>query len=969
LLHRFALTAAACSLTLAAQEIVPIDSQSGLARFEQQFGPGWTVWQGAHGVPYRVFGPGAQLMPAPGVQTAEDARVAAARFIEQHGAWLGVVPGQVRETHFGEGRFVLSLAYQQLVAGVPVWNAYLKFTFNRGDGGLAIFGSEAIPGLRVSTQPALDRDQAVTEFMKITGWRPQLGHMHHDPHLEIAPGDDNVYRLAWKVTGEFRDRPEAWSIWIDANNGVERKRESQIHYCGLDGKDNADQAAPAAAPLIGNVSGWISPIPGGHGAANPPQLLPMANVRVDVAGVGFAFTDASGDFSIPFAGTTPQTATISLNNGQWWGPVTDDSGTPVQSQTVSLTPGVSSNIVFNAGLAEYTTAQCNAVQYTGAIHDYVKRVVPTMVVIDPPINIRVNVAASCNATFSGSTINFYRISATCNNTATASVVAHEYGHSVDSRNGGIGSTPRTPSEGVGDVHSIYLQDDPDIGTDFYIATRPGIRNGNNTLTHPLTGTTQAVHTFGQPYMGWAWNLLNEARTTYGAGPGYQIAETAVFEGIGTNPRDMLDHILDAYEANDNDSNLNNGTPNIDVFAKASLRRHFIRPVFHPIKFTHTPLADQSSGGAFTIDADVITTMGALTAVTLNFDPGTGSFAALPMTNVSGNTFRATSPVVGTRALARYFISATNNLGNSYRIPAEVGDSFAVAVGSKATVFSDNFEVANANWTFGTTWSRHTPIGRNYDPNAAASGLFVAGVNRSATDERMSTTSGTQSLTSVAINTTGRFGTRLRFKRWATNSNNGACNVLVGGVAVQTAAIPNDQAWKTFDLDVSAQADNRAAVTIQFNNVSTTSDGVGGFTIDDVELYTLGSPCPALATYSPGLAGVSGIPTLAAVGEPRVGNAAFALNLGSAAPNAPIAWVVGAAVANIPIFGGVVAVQPDIVIALGTNGSGAASLALAVPNVPALANRALFTQVAVADAAAVQGIALSPAARITICANP
>ncbi len=968
MLHRFALAAVACSLTLTAQDPSPVDSQAGRNRFEQQFGPDWTVWQGAFGVPYRVFGPGAQLLPVPGVHTAEDARQAVDRFLEQHGAWLGVTSDSVRETHFGEGRFVLSLAYQQLVAGVPVWNAYLKFTFNKGDGGLAIFGSEAIPGLRVNPNPAIDHNEAVTQFMKLTGWRPQLGSMQHAPYLEIAPGEDNVYRLAWKVTAEFKDRPEAWSIWLDARNGAELKRESQIHYCGF-GSDSKDQPAPAAAPLLGNVSGWMSPKPGGHGTANPPQLLPMANIRVDVAGVGFAFTDANGDFSIPFAGTTVQTATIGLANGQWWTTLTD-SAAPIQSQTVSLTPGVPAGIVFNGVPSEFNTAQVNAVQYTGEIHDYVKRVVPTMTVIDAPMTIVVNLAQTCNAFFSGSSINFYRLGGTCNNTATASVVAHEYGHGVDARNGGIGSTPRTPSEGIGDVHSIYLQDNPDIGTDFYQATRPGIRTGLNSLTHPLTGTSQAVHTFGQPYMAWSWDLLTEARSTYGSSLGYQIAELAIFESIATNPRDMLDCILDAYEVDDNDSNLNNGTPHIDVLAKASLRRHFIRPVFHPIKFTHTPLADQSSGASgFTIDADVTTTIGALTTVSLSFDPGTGSFSTIPMTNVSGNTWRATTPAVANRRLARYSIVASNNVGNSYRIPAETNDSFVVAVGQKASVFGDTFEVANASWTFGTSWSRHTPIGRNYDPTAAASGSFVAGVNRSATDERQSTTSGTQSLTSVAINTTGRFGTRLRFKRWATNSNAGACNVLVGGVAVQTASIPNDQAWKTFDFDVAAQADNRAAVQIQFNNVSTTSDGVGGFTIDDVELYTLGTPCPALTAYSPGLAGVSGIPTLAAVGEPRLGNSAFAINLASAAASAPIAWVIGAATANIPVFGGVVAVQPDLVLALGTNGSGAATQPIPVPNIAALVNQSLFTQVAIVDAAAVQGIALSAAARITVCAQP
>lgn len=970
--HRFAFTVAVTALALTAQEPTPIDSPAGQARFEAEFGSGWTVWHGAYGVPYRVFGPGAQLLPVPGVQTLEDARAAVARLIERHGAWLGVSFSDMRETHRGEGRFVMSLAYQQMVRGIPVWNAYLKFTFNRGDGGLAIFGSEAIPGLRVDPRPAIDRDAAIASFMQLTGWRPQLGHMHHDPYLEIAPGSDGVYRLAWKVTGEFDRRPEAWSIWIDAATGGELMRESQVHYCGFggDGKDSAE-GSPAAAPLIGNVSAWLSPKPGGLGAANPQQLLPMGNIRVNVSGVGFAFTDANGDFSIPFAGTTPQTATISLANGQWWSTLTDDTGTPIQSQTVTLTPGVASNIVFNVSRTEYETAQVNAVEYAGEIHDYVKSVVPTMSAIDAPVTIRVNIDDSCNAYFSGSSINFYRLSGSCNNTATASVVSHEYGHSVDSRNGGIGSSPRTPSEGIADVHSLYLLDDPNIGLDFYQASRPGIRDGRNTLTHPLTGSSQAVHTFGQPYMGWSWDLLTEARATYGGSVGYQIAETTMFESIVLNPRDMLDYILDAYAANDNDSDLNNGTPNIDVLAKASSRRHFIRPVYHPIKFTHTPLADQTSGASgFTVDVDVTTTIGSLASVVLNFDPGTGAFSAIPMTNVGGNTFRASTPAVADRRVARYNIVASNTTGNTYRLPAEVNDAFVVAVGDKTSRFADGFETANANWTFGTNWSRHTPFGRNYDPNAAASGNFVAGINRSGTDERQPTSSATRSLTSVAIDNSAGTGTRLRFKRWATNSSGGACNVLVNGSSVLAATTPNDQAWKTFDLDVSGLADNNAAVVIRFDNVTTVSDNVGGFTIDEVELYNLNTPCPALATYSPGLAGVNGIPTLGATGgQPRIGNAGFGLALGSARPNAPVAWIVGGATANIPVFGGVLAARPDLVVSLATDGSGNAALPLGVPNMPILVGQSLFTQVAVADAAAVQGIALSPAARLQVCGRP
>ena len=72
---------------------------------------------------------------------------------------------------------------------------------------------------------------------------------------------------------------------------------------------------------------------------------------------------------------------------------------------------------------------------------------------------------------------------------------------------------------------------------------------------------------------------------------------------------------------------------------------------------------------------------------------------------------------------------------------------------------------------------------------------------------------------------------------------------------------------------------------------------------------------------------------------------------------------------LAMFGGVIAVRPDLVLSLGTSAAGTATLPLPVPNVLALVNQSLFTQVAVGDAAAVQGIALTAAARLQVCAQP
>ena len=61
---------------------------AGLAAWQREFGPGWTVWPNANGTPHRVFGPGALIGTEP-VRTVADARAAAAAILAAHGDWFG----------------------------------------------------------------------------------------------------------------------------------------------------------------------------------------------------------------------------------------------------------------------------------------------------------------------------------------------------------------------------------------------------------------------------------------------------------------------------------------------------------------------------------------------------------------------------------------------------------------------------------------------------------------------------------------------------------------------------------------------------------------------------------------------------------------------------------------------------------------------------------------------------------------
>jgi hypothetical protein len=975
---------------LAAQAKPPtVGFQEAFTRFQEEHGDGWTVWHGAHGVPYRMFGPGATVS-VDGVRTIAEARDAAQLLLAQHGDLLAARWQDLREHHAAAGNRIVVLQYQQLHQGVPVKGAFVDFRFHKGDGRLSMLGATTVPGLIVDTRATLTSAEAVDRYVRLMGNDP-AGARRIDAStaatgLEICADDHGRYQLCWRVAAGGDGSPARWRLWLHAHDGHEVHREQAVFF--FHGGDTPEPASPRpgpppAATLRGNIKGLVSPPPRGIVTANPATSVPLAGVKVTVAGVGSAFTDNKGDFSIPYTGTAKQNVTVSLAVGRWWSELKDGYTAPVQSLSGVLDPaGQPTNFVFNATPSEFNTAQANGVHYVMQLHDYLKGIVPSMTAIDQTIKIEVNLDSafggflkSCNAFYGQGKISFFRKKGACNNYATPGVIAHEYTHFVDEKNGGVAQTPRSPYEGIADVVAMYYMDhhthQEDIRTNGSIS-----RSGTNTKTQ--------AHTFGQPFSGFCWDFLTFCKSALGTTTGKAVAASAVMQSILANPQDMLDFILQIYIADDNDSNLNNGTPHIDLLAKAALKRHFLRPVFHNIVITHTPQADASSGSSgFTVTGNFTSHLGSVNGAWLYYAVGDGSpFSKVAMTAKGGGTYQASIPPVLGADVVRYYLEGTNDKGNTTRLPAEVGDSFVFVVGSKTTILKDDFETTSSNFTASGAsspegWTRHKPFGRNYDPVAATSGSWVWGVNRSSTDERYSDKSNqVVRLDSKTLDLTGKKGVRLRFRRWLTSTSyvvnsttsSSVGYVYVNGNLVHSGAKANDQAWRTYDLDISTHADNKASVVIRFEFQHNDADGVGGFTLDDVEVYAVDiTPCPGHTSYSAGSTGSAGVPELVSVGgRPDPGNRSFGIALTKAKASSLAATVFGTAKGSIPFAGGTLAVSPQVVLLHLTTASGTADLGLAVPNSAALRGLSLFAQSLVQDSAAVGGVALSNAIEIKVC---
>src|SRR4029077_20548933 len=99
--------------------------------------------------------------------------------------------------------------------------------------------------------------------------------------------------------------------------------------------------------------------------------------------------------------------------------------------TLSSTAPAGGALDFNWTPGTADTASRNAYYQASAAHAYIKALDPGFVGLDYRVPCIINIPATCNAYWDGSSINFFRYGGGCPNTATiADVIFHEYGHGV-----------------------------------------------------------------------------------------------------------------------------------------------------------------------------------------------------------------------------------------------------------------------------------------------------------------------------------------------------------------------------------------------------------------------------------------------------------------------------------------------------------------------------------------------------------
>jgi hypothetical protein len=494
-----------------------------------------------------------------------------------------------------------------------------------------------------------------------------------------------------------------YRTWVDAVTGEIVRRENQVTHA-------------YSGQVLGDVE-----IPT-YCSGNTPNT-PFAHMNVNVSGVGVAETDASGNFSI--AGSGPSRSFTAQFDGPFVN--VNCSGCAGGDGTFSGTidADVPEAIYFNS--ATYRADERDCFYFINKTRDFVNSIDPAWSY--PKVTANVNLNNTCNANWGGTVLNFFRTGGGCHNTGEiGDVMAHEYGHCIQQSllgsqglNGG--------GEGNGDIAGTFVIDGSVIGIGFQSCSNglscpgPSCRDCENTLQWPTDAVGREVHDAGRVICGFNWDVWQAMVDTYGAEMGKaKTAELWHFSRkmFGNPGYDLDDQAFDYFVVNDDDGNLDNGTPDYVEICEGASNHGFPCPlILTGVFITHTPHPSTNDfDDPYVLTAIITSTEGALNADSLLVRyrlNATGDYTALALTPTGNpNEYTASIPAQPCGNTVDYFLVAEDVFANRKTAPESApASTFLFNVAN--IIYAQDFEAAT-DWTTDPTHSATTGAFVRLDPN-------------------------------------------------------------------------------------------------------------------------------------------------------------------------------------------------------------------------------------------------------------
>ncbi|HEX5050147.1 MAG TPA: hypothetical protein VFZ65_00115 [Planctomycetota bacterium] len=874
--------------------------KSAYAAFQRDTPGPWTVqWHPATLTPSAIYGQGLPIEDWR-ENSLEEARRHANNVLVQYHDLLGLGTSEFREIIGARMGRSWSFTFDQFFHSLPVIEGRADVRINMR-GVVAMMGSRAWPiPANFDTTPQIGEEVATAIAWQqletpLTGV-PQPAAIAA-PRLviwgDIDATDVAPFYLAWEVSISNVDRNGFGPIgryYIDAKTGGVLHYQNDKHTCGNPACTNPHhgvnrletigpiQPGPVTLTTV-TVMAWTRTGLDGQSALVNTALRGLV---LNVPGVGQVTTDANGQFTIDIA--APVSISVGALDGTHFAPI---AGTNAPSGSFTVTPGVNSTIqLLTSGATTNEAAHTTAAYWIDRTNEWARSILGTSGSIPSAMNTisgiapTVNQSGTCNAYYTGNTLHFYPAGGGCANTAFSTVVAHEWGHGLDDRFGGISNASNDGlSEGWGDIMGLYISDTPNLGSGFQTAGVP-LRSGNNTK---LYGTQNEVHNAGEIWMGFAWKYRENLRAAFGTNLAIQISNDTVITSIVADATNQADAVREVFIADDDDGNLNNGVPHYAQLSAAAITKGMPYPQIQIISIAHAPLGNTSARLTPRIVAATIAAVssGTVTQTRLFYNAGAGAQVRNMHPTNAPNGYSAMLPGIMSGAVS-YHIEAVHSGGTTVRLPVTGEYTYVVSVpptGPFIGFYSESFDTGAAGWSHGrysTTgtddWQLGAPNGKSStvsgvfwsDPASAVSGSSVYGTDLGAgTSNGRYPNSIDYYLRSPTINCSGRTGVTLRFKRWLTVEEGiyDQATILVNGVQIWTNPANGhlvDSSWQTLEYPIPV-ADNNPAVQVEFRLTADGGLNLGGWQIDDVELGT--------RTTTPLDAELTMLPEQAAQGSP------------------------------------------------------------------------------------------------------
>jgi trimeric autotransporter adhesin len=348
-----------------------------------------------------------------------------------------------------KGTFIVVYS-ARTVGGLAVRESGLTAIINHGN--LVLFGLQNWADVGTPAAASIGGDRARSAVAEHVRPFPVAGFVK-DPYLELVPSlRDGAYeyRLAWVVRTAMVDDHGTWEGLVDAYTGELLAFE--------------DRNAYVARKMIGGVYPVSNDQRPPDGIEQSGWPMPFADVTISG---NTRFTNSGGVF-----GCTTGTATTNLAGPfvrmlDNCGPINESSAAGDLDLGFGPTPTATDCMVPPGHSAGDTKASRSGFYELNRLIEQAKGHLPNNTWLQSQLTSNMNIVNSCNAFWNGSTVNFYRSSATCRNTGEqAAIFDHEWGHGMD--NNGTNPNISGPGEAIADVHAFIRLNTSCIGRGFFI---------------------------------------------------------------------------------------------------------------------------------------------------------------------------------------------------------------------------------------------------------------------------------------------------------------------------------------------------------------------------------------------------------------------------------------------------------------------------------------------------------------------